>query len=52
MTNSTSAAAVITAVMGRWAKIRTEPCDMMRVCRSALSAMSPSTSASTKGASG
>src|SRR5262249_9540610 len=44
--------AVMTAAIGRVKKIVSEPCDMIRLCRSAFSARSPRTSASTSGASG
>ena len=43
---------VMTAAIGRVAKMRTDPCDMIRLWRSAFSARSPSTRASTRGASG
>src|SRR5207245_3949346 len=46
------ATAVMAPAIGRVKKIASDPWDMMRLWRSAFSARSPSTSASTSGASG
>src|SRR2546430_5058468 len=46
------ATSVMAPAIGRVKKIASEPCDMMRLWRSAFSARSPSTRASTSGASG
>src|SRR5262249_34802039 len=51
-TKKKSAAAVITPERGRDRKMVSEPWDMIRLWRSAFSARSPRTSASTSGASG
>src|SRR5438093_1713042 len=51
-TKKKMATAVITPAIGRDTKIASEPWDMIRLWRNAFSARSPSTSASTSGASG
>src|SRR5262249_41851090 len=47
-----TATAVMAPEMGRSKRMRSEPCDMMRLWRRAFSARSPRTRASTRGASG
>src|SRR6266511_1272771 len=47
-----TATEVIAPAIGRMKKIASDPCDMIRLWRSAFSAMSPSTSANTNGARG
>ena len=47
-----SATAVIAPAIGRLKKIASEPCEMIKLWRSAVSAKSPRTSARTRGAIG